>query len=691
MGEPSTRPRLGVAYYPEHWSPERWPADAELMVEAGISLARVGEFAWAQLEPEEGRFDFAWLDQVLGLLGSAGIEVVLGTPTAAPPIWLVERYPEILPVAADGTTRGFGHRRHYCPNNPAFHAATKRIVCALADRYGRDTRVVAWQTDNELGGRCFCERCRRAFHEWLERRYDSLEVLNEQWGTAFWSQTYTAWEQIPLPEGRPVPLPRGFLRQSPNPGLALDFRRFASDSYVAYQRLQVESLRARCDERQRITHNLMGFRYDELDYHAFARDLDFVSWDNYPLLDESGRWSSSALAADAMRGLKGAQVWVLEQQAGPLGWEVLRTPRRGQLRLYAYQAFAHGADAVFFFRWKTGRHGTEQYWHGIVDHDGRGRRRLAEVAALAEELDRVGDRLGGALPLADAAIVNDYDSRFALQIQPTSVALSYEETIQRHYEALRRLGLGVDVVAPDADLSPYPLVVAADMFVLDEAVAAQLRAYVAGGGHLVLAPRVGVKDRANALPDRPFPAWLDDLAGLEVIDYAAGTEELTASFVPDDGSSLGGAFAGWFEEVELKGARALASYRDGEFAGTPAVARNDVDGGRVTYLAGAAGEPTLRRVYRSLAAEEGLRVRDLPDGVELVSVENAAGEQLYVLLNHAAVRNSVELDDGSWHELLGDERGEAAITLEPFGIAIVDSTPGGAEAPRERSIARAHH
>src|SRR5207253_9533484 len=247
-----------AAYYPEQWPRERWRVDAELMAQAGLGVVRLGEFAWSRLEPRPGEFELAWLDEAVGVFASEGLEVILGTPTAAPPAWLVARHPEILPVRADGRAQPFGQRRHYCPNRPAFREATERIVGALAERFGADERVIAWQIDNELGGRCYCDGCRDAFQRWLLERYESLDVVNEVWGTAFWSQEYDDWNQIPLPEGRPVP-PEGFLRNSPNPGLALDFRRFTSDSLIGFLRLQTTILRERCAARQLITHNLMGF------------------------------------------------------------------------------------------------------------------------------------------------------------------------------------------------------------------------------------------------------------------------------------------------------------------------------------------------------------------------------------------------------------------------------------------------
>jgi beta-galactosidase len=676
--------RLGVAYYPEQWPEDRWQMDAALMAEAGISLVRVGEFAWARLQPSEAQLDLEWLDAALDVLAEAGLGIVLGTPTAAPPAWLVERHPEILPVAADGRTAPFGHRRHYCPNQPAFREAAAAVVTALADRYGRDPRVVAWQIDNELGGRCFCETCRRRFQEWLEERHGSLDNLNESWGTAFWSQTYTSWAQIPLPRLDPVPLPEGFAPYAPNPGHALDFRRFTSESLIAFLREQLDILRRRTSG-QLVTHNLMGFRFGELDYHALAAELDLVAWDNYPVLDPRGRWSTPGLAADAMRGLAGRPTWVLEQQVGPVGWETLLTPDRAQMRLHAYQTIAHGATAVFFFRWRTARHGTEQHWHGILGADGRPRRRYRELRRLAAELERLGEPLAGAHPVADVALLHDYDSRWALQGQPTNAALAFEDTVQRHYEALRRLGLGVDVLSPTVQLERYRVVVAPCVYVIDPAVAAAFARYVEGGGVLVLGARSGVKDRSNAVPERPLPAWLDELAGLEVADYASLRTTASVPFVGVDPAGMDGSFSGWYEDVELKGARALAVYTAGDFAGGAAVTANAVGRGSVLYLAGAADEPTLRRLYGSVGREAGLPLLELPEGVEVARLDGGSNGELRFVLNHGREERALSLDDGRWHDLVGDRDTEGTLILERFGVALLAASDRVAAAGVERA------
>lgn len=655
------RPRLGVAYYPEQWPRERWETDARLMADAGLSVVRIGEFAWSELEPSAGEFDFAWLDDAIDVLAAHGLTVVLGTPTAAPPAWLIEAHPEIRPLRPDGRVHPFGHRRHYCPNQPAMHEATRRIVGALGDRYGDDARVFAWQIDNELMGRCVCDACRLGFHAWLRERYGTIDTLNESWGTAFWSQHYDDFAQIPPPELGTAPPPTLFRTHAPSPSLALDFRRFTSDSHIAYLRLQADELRRR--GAHPITHNLMGFNFSEIDYHRFAAELDVVSCSHYPSLDASGRWSSPALSADAMRGLKCAPFWVLEQQVGPLGWEMVRTPRRGQMRLHTFQVIAHGAELVGYFRWRTARHGTEQHWYGVLDAHGGVGRRYRELVEVARELERVGDVLADSTPVSPAALLHDYDSRFALQAQPTNPSLAYEETAQRHYQALRMLGIGVDVVPPMADLSSYRLVVAPNLYVVDEALAAMLRAYVEGGGTLVLAPRAGVKDRCNVVPELPFPTLLADLAGVEVVDFT--------SLLDDDPvriSGVEGEFRGWFEQIEPKGARVLALYAEGDFAETPAVTVHSVGAGRVVYVAGVADPATLRNLYESLAPDAGLVTAELPDGVECVQLRGET--PLLMFLNHADDERVVSLDGGKRDLFTGVEH-EQSIRLAPFGVALL--------------------
>ena len=671
MTPPRSRPvRLGVAYYPEQWPEERWAVDAQMMSEAGIRVVRMAEFSWSTLEPQRGALDFAWLDRALSHLAGNGIDVVLGTPTAAPPAWLIAEHPDILPVDREGRVFPFGHRRHYCPNNATYRTESRRIVAALAEQFGADERVGAWQIDNEFGERCYCPRCEVAFREWLEERYGSLEHLNASWGTSFWSQTYGSWDQIPLPAAGDVPLPEGFMRASPSPGHALDYHRFASDSFVTYQRLQIVEIRGHSDRP--ITHNMRSFRFKELDYQKLAQDLDFLAWDNYPLLNASDGWLEPALNCDAVRGMIDVPFWVMEQQVGPLGWETIRTPRRGQMRLHSYQMLAHGAEAVCYFRWRSARFGTEQHWYGVLDHEGRPNRRLTELGELAHELERVDGLLAGTVPAAQAAVVYDYDARFALEIQPTNPALGHVDALRAHYGALKRQGVGVDLLALTADLSSYRLVVAPSLYVIDEAVAAGLRSYVEGGGLLVLGPRSAFKDRTNAVPERPLPAWLDELAGLEVSDIASFLDGRAVQLEAVEGvGGAGAAFGGWFEELALKGARPVYRYRDHDFAGSAAIAINAVGAGRVVYIGGAATEETLADLYAWLARETELDFFVAPEDVEVVRLRRSeSGAELLFLLNYAHEERTVSVPSELSSHLDGVlETG--SLVLEPYGVALL--------------------
>jgi beta-galactosidase len=651
--------RLGVAYYPEQWPRDRWRTDARMMAEAGLTLARVGEFAWSTLEPEAGRFELEWLDDAIAVLADAGLQVVLGTPTAAPPAWLVESHPEIQPVDIDGHRHRFGNRRHYCPNQPALHEATERVVEALATRFGLDGRVVGWQIDNEFGGYCYCNRCRARFQDWLRDRYASLAKLNEAWGTAFWSQTYTSWEHVPIPQREPL---------DPNPSLALEYRRFMSDSYVRYQALQATRLRKHSRD-QFLTHNFMGFKFPEIDYGKLAADLDFVSWDNYPGLDANATHFGAALGADAMRGLKRKKTWVMEQQAGPVGWGTMLSPAPGQVRLWSYQAIAHGAEAVLFFRWRTARFGTEQHWHGILGADGTAGRRYRDLEALSAELRRLGRLLLAASPRTDVALIHDYNSRFALQVQPTNEALDYEATILRHFQALSSLGLGLDVLPAVDGLEGYRLVVAPSLYVCDPDVASALERFVEGGGALVLAPRTAVKDRFNAAPERPLPVGLDALCGVRVSDYQSVGADRAARI---EGDSVEGEFRGWYEELEISDAATLATYADGAFAGSPAITSRPAGRGSAVYVGGVATPSTLDRLYRHLGSLLGLSMLELPSGLEVVRLEGTGNGELMMLLNHTDREQRLVLDGYRWHDHVSGERGEGAVELGPYGVALIE-------------------
>ena len=641
----------GVDYYPEHWPEERWEEDARLMQEAGFNVVRLAEFAWSRIEPAEGQYSFDWLDDAIDTLARHGIKVVLGTPTASPPPWLMAAHPELFIVWSNGTRATYGSRRLNCPTNPLFRDYTARIVRAMARHYRDNPHVIGWQIDNEFGERCYCPICQRAFQAWLQHRYGTLDELNGCWGTVFWSHEYTDWGQIPLPMSTsqaPAASGSGIVA---NPGLALDFARFMSDTYVEFQQNQVAILRDVCPHHF-VTHNFMGFTYDRLNYFDLAGSLDLVAWDNYP----GGFWKTQApdptevaLGHDTMRGLKMRSFWVMEQQAGPTGWGIVGpSPRPGELRLWAYQALAHGAEGLVYFRWRTARVGTEQYWHGILDHDGRPRRRYAEVRRVGQELGRIRSQLQQTEVRAPAAMLLSYDSRFAFEIQPNNLGFSYTRHFTDYYAALRGHGVDVDIAAPDANLSPYKLVIAPALHVLDQSIAEHLQTYVADGGVLILTARSGVKDHTNKVVDLPLPGWLAPLCGVEVVEYDSLPQ---GSRIPLDWQDhrwqtdgVGTEASVWCDVLAPRGAAIIARYAGSYFAGEAAATVHAVGKGQVIYV-GTIGDAALATAVITGALElakisPALRA---PHGVEVTTCWRGQQPVLFIL-NHTANDETIRLD-----------------------------------------------
>ena len=634
--------RFGADYYPEHWPEERWPEDARLMAEAGFNVVRLAEFAWSKMEPSEGRFDFRWLDRVLDILHSRSISVVLGTPTASPPPWLMAKGEALFNVRQDGRRSTYGNRCEYCPSHPLYHEHTRRVVKAMVEHYASHPAVIGWQIDNEFGSRCYCPVCQAKFQEWLRTRYETLEKMNASWGTNFWSHVYTAWNQVP------VPVATG---GSPNPGLALDYDRFMSDTYVSFQKMQADLIRQKCGG-QFVTHNFMGFGYEGINYYDLASGLDLVTWDNYP----SGFWSKDsvnptgpALGSDTMRSLKKQNFWVMEQQAGPSGWEIIGpSPRPGELRLWAYQAIAHGADGIVFFRWRTARHGTEQYWHGLLEHDARPGRRYEEIKRMGAELKKVGGQIVGAQVKPQVAIVQSYDTRWAFQVQSNHPDFRYGEHVHHIYEALHWQNVSVDVVSPVDDLSPYRLVIVPAMYVLPEGLVAKLKQFVEMGGTMIVTPRTGVKDEANAVVNLPLPGLLSELCGVTVEEYDSMWPGVTQSVEFAIPELMGTKTAArlWCDVLSLEGAQVIARYVQDYYAGKPAVTRNAVGKGQAIYIGTFGGVDLYQILFGWLLPQVGIApVMKSPAGVE-VTERRHGDRRLLFILNHTNGLKVVEIPAG---------------------------------------------
>lgn len=659
---------FGVDYYPEHWPEERWPEDARLMAEAGVNVVRLAEFAWSILEPQPGRFDFDWLDRALEILSQHGIHVILGTPTASPPPWVMAMLPGAYKVNAIGQRLTYGNRREYCPTHTGYRERGRMITRAMADHYKNHPAMIGWQIDNELGGRCYCSSCRDSFQNWLRDRYGTLERLNSAWGTAFWSHVYTEWSQIP------VPLETGGV---PNPGLDLDYRRFMSDTFVNFQQEQVDILRQFCPSHF-ITHNFMGFGFDQINYFDLAKSLDYVSWDNYPrtswhLLQDVDP-AYVALGHDTTRGFKRKPFWLMEEQSGSGGWQNLGiSPRPGEMRLWTYQAIAHGADGMVYFRWRTARYGTEQYWHGILYHHGQPGRRYEEFKAIGSELKRSGARFLGAENRNQVAMVLSYEARWAFQGQPNHADFKYPAFFTSYYKALHHRNVGVDIVPPNADLSQYRLVIAPAMYILAEAAADNLRHFVHNGGMLITTARTGVKDEANAVVNCYLPGLLADVCGVEVDEYDVLPANVTVPLdlaLPGLDDQAAQAWL-WFEVLRPTTSQAVASYRSEYFSGRPAITLNTYGQGQSLYV-GTLGDDGLHETLLGWALKTtGIRsVLNAPPGIEIT--ERWHGNQrILFLLNHTGSAQEIPVNQ-SYVDLISGAIFKESVKIAPFEVFVLE-------------------
>ncbi|WP_303657485.1 beta-galactosidase [Halomarina pelagica] len=669
----ATTPRTGVCYFPEHWPRERWAEDAAQMADAGLTYVRMAEFSWARLEPERGAFDFGWLDGAIDALAAEGLSVVLCTPTATPPKWLVDERPEILQEEPDGTVRGFGGRRHYCFNSPAYREETERIVTRLAERYADQEAVVGWQTDNEYGChrtvRCYCDDCARAFREWLRERYGDADGLNEAWGTTFWSQRHASLSEVDPPRHAPA---------EHHPSRLLDYARFASDSVVAYDRLQADCLRA-ANPDWFVTHNFMG-DFPTLDAHAVSEDLDVVAWDSYPTGFVQDRRPGEATEAelragdpdqvglnhDLYRGAKRAPFWVMEQQPGDVNWPPYAPqPADGAVRLWTHHAVAHGASVVSYFRWRRCLEGQEQYHAGLRKRDGSPDRAYGEASRAAEELSA----LDLAPVDAPVALLHDYDALWALDAQPHAPTFDYWAYLRSYYRALRARGVQVDVIHPGTSLDGYAAVVAPALHLVDGSDADRLGTYVRDGGHLLLGARSGVKDPANKLHAAPAPGPLADLVGATVERHESLPERLD-TVVTYRGERYD--YRTWAEWLEATEASVTAEHATGIAAGNPAAVERRAGDGSVAYCGVWPGADLADALVADLLDRAGVDcAARAPDGVRLAARD---GHTWVTNFSDRPVRATAP-DDAEW--AIGGE------TVPAYGVSVVRTAPSTLSVTRE--------
>lgn len=643
---------FGTDYYPEHWiypydgfeeAPEaRWEEDARLMAAAGMNVVRIGEFSWGLCESEEGKFDFGWLRRAMDVLGRNGVKIVLGTPTAAPPIWLAQKHPDILPLDEHGQRRREGTRRAYCMNSNVYWDYCRKIITAMADALGDHPDLIAWQIDNGLGRHhteyAFNPETRRDWHAWLAAKYQSIERLNEAMGTAFWGQKVTEWNQVPMPMSAP---------SVHNPALLLDWRRFSSDTCVAFARMQVELLHQLCPKAPTTT-NLRAFA-TQLDYFDMAEGLDFVSLDSDATA--KSRPSEIASSIDFIRSLKKRDsrtpdgdegFWVIEQKAGNVSWsDVNALVRPGVVRLFSYQLISRGAGGMLYFYWRPPRIGPEKFYGGVLPHSGKANHRMyKEIRQIGNELKEIGPLIAGSKVVADACILHSQPSEWATD-QTLRPNKHYHQRDVMHFfhNALHGRNIMVDFARPSDDLSAYKLVIIPGLQLLSGAEVDALKLYVYNGGTLIATCHTGLVDEHHIVPNTGLPYDMTDLFGMEVTEWdvlpPSDDNNLSVrSVIPTTASHPARL---WCDLIDVREAQVLATYGRDFYAGMPAVTMNEFGAGRAIYV----GTVSHQFFYNDLIAWartlcEIAPYFRVPDTIEL-SIRQKDGKRFLFLLNHQAM------------------------------------------------------
>jgi beta-galactosidase len=646
---------LGTAWYPEQWPETRWEADLKLMQDADIRMVRVGEFAWSRMEPSEGQYDLDWLDRAVSVAAKHGIFTVLGTPSAAPPAWLTQKYPETLRVGEDGRRAEHGNRQQFNWANPKYRELARKIAEQMAKRFGHNPNVLGWQIDNEYADVSFDPATKLQFQEWLKVRYGTLENLNARWTTEYWSQTYFDWNQIPIET------------QYGNPGLLLSWKRFVSDTWRSYQKNQLDVIRANADAKQFITTNMMGW-FDGYDHYTVSQDLDLAAWDDYVgqgHLDPAWKGATH----DLTRGFLRKNFWVMETQPGNVNWAAINNSLdKGEVRAMAWHDIGHGADAVSYWQWRSALNGQEEYHGTIVGADGTPVPLYAEVQQLGKEFAKAGPALAGTSVKSEVAILHSYDSRWAIQWQKHNKNYDPVEELVSYYRPLRAISQSIDIVAPTAPLMQYKLVVAPGLNVLSPAAANNLIDYVKQGGHLVLGQRSAMKNDDNGLAIERQPGPLVDLLGGRVEQYYALIDA-----VPLDGSWGSGQGKLWAELLSTKApdVEVLERYgkSNGWLDGQPAAITRRVGKGRITYIGVWPDDASLTAAAKWMTDVSGVKpaMGTVPDGVD-VDPRYDNRKVVYILVNFAKENRTVALPSAMQDVLEGGTK--QSVTLPRFGVGV---------------------
>lgn len=640
---------FGGDYNPNQWPKEIWEEDIRIFKKASINSATVNVFSWAKIQPSENCYDFEELDQIIEKLSTEGFDIVLATSTAALPAWMFKKYPEVARTDYDGRHHKFGQRHNACPNSLVYQKYAERLATKLAERYGENPQVTCWHINNEYGGECYCDNCEKAFRVWLKDKYHTIEALNKAWNMEFWGHTVYEWDEIVLPNA----LSEGIgYDKTAFAGISIDYRRFNSDSLLKNYMMERDAIR-KIDPTTPITTNLMG-TFKGLDYFKWAKEMDLVSWDNYPSYNTP--WSLVAMTHDLMRGLKQQPFMLMEQTPSQQNWQPYNSLKKpGQMRAQSYQTIAHGADTIQYFQLRRSIGACEKFHGAVIEHVGHEDTRVfRETAALGAELAQLSDIIGTQTQ-AQVAVIFDWDNYWALEYTsgPT-VDLKYVEQIHRYYRYFYEQNIAVDLVPVDADLSKYKLVAAPVLYMIKEGMQERLTDFVMQGGALLTTYMSGIVDQSDNVHLGGYPGPLRELAGIwvEEIDALAPEQSNGVSLVNEELTGTSNLVS---DLIHLENAEALAHYTSNFYAGMPAVTKNTFGDGTVYYFGGQLEDQLQDQLFKTIVEESDITpVIEEATKLEIACRENAEAKFFVIINFHEEAQPLPEMFVGKTDLLTGE-------------------------------------
>jgi len=682
-----TEPKIifGGDYFPEQWPEEIWKEDIRLMKQANVNMVSIGIFAWALLQPDEDTFTFGWLDKIMDMLADNDIDVCLGTSTAAQPTWLTQKYDDILFVRESGEQVACGSRQTYCVNSPAYKKAIGRLAKEMALHYKGHKALKLWHINNEYANKnsmCFCKNCEKGFQKWLKKKYKTLDNLNRCWGTVFWSEKYFDWEQINAPRAS---------AGGRNATKLLDYKRFLSESFFGLYMEECRVIRQITPDIP-VTTNFEG-DWSKFDHWLFKDDLDVVSWNCYPNPNDCSSRKWAALRHSMMRSLLGKPFMLMEQAPSQVDWYPINISKRpGMMRLWSYQAIAHGSDSVMFFQWRASKKGAEKYHSGMVPHYGAESRVFGEICALGDELKKVKDIVGSTIN-AEVAILIDDDSWWTIDNpygsgsksldnevfwaangQPfPSVLVSYFGELEYYFNAFYNLNVPVDVIGVNYDFSKYKVVVAPILHMIKPGFKESVKEFVGNGGTFITTYLTGFIDENVGVFPGGYPGPLKDVLGIEVEEYdplPLGGKNVIKIAAELDGFRKEYGCSVWCDVAHTTTAKTLAVFGKDYYSGSPCFTENQFGSGRAYYLATRPDEGFMRDFAGKVLADKDIKAPQLPEGVELVTRSNSR-KSFDFYLNHDNAETEVKLPEGRYEDLLTGSFFEGTIKLDKYGVAIL--------------------